>query len=114
MSRTLKEILRSLNEYQLRYGYEEYNDDSADTIYDADDFVIRKSEWTRALSYLLEMPSRPINAHWNEFVSLGYLSGVKKGPKGDEAILRVSFISEDIVVFSKSIKEFLGLNKDDL
>ena len=110
MTHKMKNILKTLNDFQILNGFENFNDENAVYIYESEmPFIIKKTEWKRAFLWGMGMSIRTINETWDLFEELGYLQ-----PTGDnepQAWLQVATIRRDIEQRSASIEAYLEADK---
>lgn len=103
----IKDILKSLDDFQIRIGFSEFKDDACDSIYESSaPFVIKKSEWNRALMLGMDLPLRPRNEWWTQFIELGYLETIPNN-KDPAAWLQVAKISKDITEYHGDMSVYL-------
>ncbi len=107
MTNRIKDVLRTLDQFQIKIGFENFSDDDAVSIFDCEKpFVIKKMEWKKALMWGMDMPSRAIGEWWNDFVELGYLQMIQD--KEPQAWLQISLIKRDIEEFHGGIEDYIG------
>ena len=104
---TIKDVLKALDEFQIKISFSEFKDDECDSIFEtASPFVIKKSEWNRALMLGMNMPLRSRNEWWSQFVELGYLELIA-GSKEPEAWFQVEKLVRDITEYHGSLSKYL-------
>lgn len=116
MTHRMADVLRALDEFQVHIGFENFTEDEVDSIYDVEDpFVIKKSEWRRALVHCRNMSKRGVDDWWNDFVNLGYLHPIdseskSKKYKDEEAWFQVGILKRDIDAFHGGMEKYLEEN----
>ena len=102
MNYKMKDVLRKLDEFHAIIGFENLTEEDLHTIYDAQEpFIIKKSEWKRALMLGMNMPKRTIDEWWSDFKDLDYLRPLKldSRSKSEEALLNINVIKRDLDAF---------------
>jgi len=106
MTRRIQDVLRSLEDYQIKIGFDDYKDVNAASIYETESpFIIKKSEWERALMLGMGMPIRAVGDWWKQFQKLGYLVSLPE--EEPQAWLLISNIKRDIEPYHGNIRQFL-------
>ena len=109
MTHKLNDVLKTLDEFQAKIGFENFTDEDADTIYDAEPFIIKKSEWRRALMLGMQLPKRATGEWWTDFVDLGYLRPFRtEDSKDEQALLNSKIIKRDVEEYYGGIEQYLG------
>ena len=106
---TIKDVLSCLDKFNITRGFSGFTDEEVVSILDTNEpFLIKKSEWLRALQWGRDMPKRSCDDWWANFLELGYLVPAGDTVKEQSAWFQPELIRLDVEEFKgRTTKEYM-------